>query len=1175
MKMLGLQVQHVQHFRDLALDFRGDVNLHVLYGPNEAGKTTLLHIVLDWLFGGTPSLTYTKWSRLSGLLLDAHGREINFARSIHRNKLVAVGGDAALEQALHACLQGHDRSRYELLYGLNHEGLRQGGEGLLASHGDAAISLFAAGGGIATLQRHIDALGKRAGELVAQRNNATTKKFTGAINVYHQLVREIDQNSLRGQDFTRLQQEIDRCRRERADIQEQERVIERERTRLERLKRVREPLQELAALQGELRSLADVSPLTEEDERALEKILELRVTSAQALHVLRTQMEQLQEQRQEIVIDEEALRNEDAVHALLEGVGRYEDLLECDIPRLEAEYAESVRRCDAIMAKMPTRLDEGVATDLLRGTFLHEELYKVAEAWQKAMEDSQRVRCDWQVSTQEVERRQEACFAFGDVPDFARWQTWLEDALQAGHNRIDADIQELNETISLERRRLEQLLSRQRLVEPDIERVAKLPIPLEETISQYEKDFSRVGEELWECRRELEKERRRVTDLEDELERIDQSAFVPTAKDLQAARAQRDAGWALIKAVVSGGVSSQADVARYVSEMGATSLPLAFERALATADQLVDAMLRDAARFADRAAKTLEKDQTLRRIELEQRHEQDVLAQRDQLTSNWTAVWSACGLVPGSPREMKQWLMEFQQPVRERHAGMREDMAKLEQYEELRKQLRSRLQLASADLYVEIQPEWTVAEWMQALLHKCHEFAELAQQKQAANQALAEERNRQQNKLQELASAEEKAAQYAGRWHAFRGEFPFLPETPDVPFVRLLFEWQTQATQVERLGRELQDAKASRDRFATQVRRIAVDMSEPWAPDTSCGALVRRLQARVKQALETANRLESVERDLERLHEQLREKESTLAFCLQEMERYSRITGGVTPEECRRVMAESRRYRQLEEKVRSLERSAIAAGDGLPLERLQAELAEYPDPGELERSLQAHADTLHDLREQLDRTNDSLRECEMQFEEMNRERADAAAKRQEAEAKLAEADRYWREYLRVELARRLLQRAIEWFHEQHPSTVLDRASALFRRLTCDHYKKVDIVYEEGGSRLVVLDPSGHARTVEQLSDGTRDQLYLALRLGFIEDHVQFAPGLPLVMDDILVHFDDERTLATLAVLSELSAHTQVLYFTHHQFVVDAAKQMLGDRVAVHHLMDIGAPEEVR
>jgi uncharacterized protein YhaN len=75
-----------------------------------------------------------------------------------------------------------------------------------------------------------------------------------------------------------------------------------------------------------------------------------------------------------------------------------------------------------------------------------------------------------------------------------------------------------------------------------------------------------------------------------------------------------------------------------------------------------------------------------------------------------------------------------------------------------------------------------------------------------------------------------------------------------------------------------------------------------------------------------------------------------------------------------------------------------------------------------------------------------------------------------------------------------------------------------------------------------------------MSDGTRDQLFLSLRLAFVAQQVQSGGfALPLIMDDILVHFDDQRTRAALQVLHELAAETQILYFTHHQSVVDAVQ----------------------
>ena len=68
--------------------------------------------------------------------------------------------------------------------------------------------------------------------------------------------------------------------------------------------------------------------------------------------------------------------------------------------------------------------------------------------------------------------------------------------------------------------------------------------------------------------------------------------------------------------------------------------------------------------------------------------------------------------------------------------------------------------------------------------------------------------------------------------------------------------------------------------------------------------------------------------------------------------------------------------------------------------------------------------------------------------------------------------------------------------------------------------------------------------VEGLSDGTRDQLFMALRLATISGSQESAEPMPLVLDDVLVHFDTERAKATLEVLAEFSKRTQVLLFTH-------------------------------
>jgi uncharacterized protein YhaN len=84
--------------------------------------------------------------------------------------------------------------------------------------------------------------------------------------------------------------------------------------------------------------------------------------------------------------------------------------------------------------------------------------------------------------------------------------------------------------------------------------------------------------------------------------------------------------------------------------------------------------------------------------------------------------------------------------------------------------------------------------------------------------------------------------------------------------------------------------------------------------------------------------------------------------------------------------------------------------------------------------------------------------------------------------------------------------------------------------------------------------------IDQLSEGTRDQLFLALRVAAIEDHLKTAEPLPFIGDDILQTFDDDRALAALRVLTELSQHTQVIVLTHHRHILELATRLPPDSV---------------
>ena len=151
-------------------------------------------------------------------------------------------------------------------------------------------------------------------------------------------------------------------------------------------------------------------------------------------------------------------------------------------------------------------------------------------------------------------------------------------------------------------------------------------------------------------------------------------------------------------------------------------------------------------------------------------------------------------------------------------------------------------------------------------------------------------------------------------------------------------------------------------------------------------------------------------------------------------------------------------------------------------------------------------------------------------------------------------------YARLLFSSRLLSAAVERYRERNEAPLLAYASAYFARLTRGRYDRIETDMEgsdEGGFR-VRSTANSRSKPLDSLSEGTVDQLHLALVLGSLEH--RFSAGaepMPLLLDDILVHFDDERSMAALETLVEFAKTTQVLLFTHHERVRDQAMQAGG------------------
>ena len=129
-----------------------------------------------------------------------------------------------------------------------------------------------------------------------------------------------------------------------------------------------------------------------------------------------------------------------------------------------------------------------------------------------------------------------------------------------------------------------------------------------------------------------------------------------------------------------------------------------------------------------------------------------------------------------------------------------------------------------------------------------------------------------------------------------------------------------------------------------------------------------------------------------------------------------------------------------------------------------------------------------------------------------------------------ELQRQARAWCRLRLAHALLHRAKLAFEKERQPCVIRRAAAIFRDITAGAWQDVGAVVGDSGLR--VMPPQGEPVSPEQLSRGTQEQLYLALRLAYIQDHAAQAGPLPVIMDDVLVDFDPGRARRTARILGD-------------------------------------------
>jgi len=141
------------------------------------------------------------------------------------------------------------------------------------------------------------------------------------------------------------------------------------------------------------------------------------------------------------------------------------------------------------------------------------------------------------------------------------------------------------------------------------------------------------------------------------------------------------------------------------------------------------------------------------------------------------------------------------------------------------------------------------------------------------------------------------------------------------------------------------------------------------------------------------------------------------------------------------------------------------------------------------------------------------------------------------------------EWSKLALADLLLTATRRKFEEDRQPTVIRHAERCFREITDNRY---DRLYAPIGEQTVEVREaaSGDTKGPEQLSRGTREQLYLALRFGLIREFSEHSERLPVIVDEALINFDPDRARRAAAAFATLARTNQVIVFTCHATLRD-------------------------
>ncbi|MGY6696299.1 MAG: AAA family ATPase [Roseinatronobacter sp.] len=1134
MRLSALHLVRYGHFTDARLNFgtseEGRPDLHVIYGPNEAGKSTVFASWLDLLFGipvrtGYDFLHDKRTLRIEADISTGHG-QLSLARlKGNANTLLdSRSGTPLPEATLAAALGGLERDDYRAMFSLDDDTLESGGESILNSKGDLGKLLFSASAGLADLSVALEMLevesaawfkpsGRkfqlkahkdRLTELTAQRREADL-----AVSAWRKLVL----------DVTQAEEAYNSARARREQTQLRLNVLKRDLNALPMLARLRRAEDRLAQLPPPRAIPADWKQalpgwLLEESE------LDTLIPVAQDT------LDRLERAAAEVPDDVAALAHLEQLDNLEGQYGAIEKE-RADLPRRRAELAEMIATQQTLLA----RLDRpGIRLD---------QVTQQSETYARL---KSLIEADSVLNDRESAAREELARAQANMPDtpdkplpdaaaLARLGPLITDLRKADLSRALSDATRRQATAQAATRQAFAALTPW---QGDACELAGLDLPSADTLSTRAQEMTEATAAVRTARTEVARIETIIARLRATL---DIGAPLISPAEVLESRSMRDAAWHRHKDSLSPETASM------------------FETALRADDALV-ALRLEQTHLAEKHALLRQEEASLKDARAQEAKAEDILALLEATTAQ---DWGAIGISAEGRTlaDLRAWTarraqaLEAQEELNTAQAELDTARARVSA---ARQTLETTLDLlaspAKSDNFdIQLAEAEALLKMADDLRHRARLRGEL------------------KDRIDTLRTIEAARADWRRDWEMLCSGCWIGTPPPDVTEMRRLLEVIADlapiapqiAKLLHRIGRIEEDIAS----FQAKLTGIAESLGEAPGPDPI--STWPRLRARLRTAAQNQTEVRRLRKEIEQARAGITDlaarRDRLDAATAQLRAAFPGSTLAAIDQEFGRI----RQAQELSEDCTSL-RSDLARHlrtETLPDECQRLEGFD-PDPARTE--LETLTATLAAQDEALRAAYAALATAEQARDLAN---ADGTAARLDAKRQtllLQIADEA-RQFMARQAGIMAVEQALRLYRDTHRSDMMSRASAAFALLTAGRYQGLTTQPEGRNESLIAQQTGGGSKKVDTLSKGTRFQLYLALRAAGFLELARTRPVVPFIADDIMETFDDTRSEAAFRLLAQMGTVGQVIYLTHHSHLCEIAVRACPE-VRLHDLTQI-------